>query len=95
MRKDLPKLYKGNVLHEVNNNIYYSSLENKENIGKQVTIDELFANYSYIFKIDVVIKTKVKEYHTKIAGKIGDSIITLDNDVIPIKEIISIIVLSK
>ena len=36
MRKDLPKLYKGNVLHEVNNNIYYSSLENKENIGKQV-----------------------------------------------------------
>lgn len=96
MKKDLPELYKGTISHEVNNSIYYSSGETKERSGgKSVTINELFSNYSYIFKLDVIIKTLVKEYHTKIAGKIGDNIITLDNDVIPVNEIKEVIILTK
>ena len=44
----------------------------------------------YVFNKRVVIVTKNKTYETRIAGKIGSRIITLDNDSINIDDIINI-----
>lgn len=87
MKKELPNLYKGKVNKDISKNVYYS----KENIydRKEVstTIENLFSSYSYVFNINVLIKTKDNEYKTKIAGKMGDNIITVDNKVIPVSDI--------
>lgn len=96
MKKDLPDLYKGHTFKNLNNDVYYSLGDNTtRNSGKSVSVNELFSSYSYIFNLDVLIKTLKKDYHTKIAGKMGNNLITLDNDVIPINEVIEVIILDK
>lgn len=55
-------------------------------------IKKLFKSSRYIFNIGVVIKTDKKDYDTKIAGRVKNSIVTVDNDVIPIVEINDIII---
>jgi len=93
--KKLPKIYQGDFDKEINNNkeVDYVSNSKEKDITPNVfsTIDKLFSSTRHTFNIPVIIKTKDKEYNTKIAGRIKDYIITLDNDVIFIKDIISII----
>ena len=78
----------------VNNNkqVYYSFLE--DNLDREEDPREFIKNLdrsgSYMFSKEVNKKTKDKTYDTKIAGKREDKIITLDKDVIPIDNIISI-----
>ena len=50
-------------------------------------IDNLFNTNGYIFSKDVEIVTNDKVYNTKIAGKVNNHIITLDNDIIKISDI--------
>ena len=81
----------------VNNNkqVYYSFLDDSLDIRREEEDPRSFMKKidrsgSYMFRKEVIIKTKDKNYDTKIAGKMGDRIITLDNDIIPIDNIISI-----
>ena len=81
----------------VNNNkqVYYSFLDDSLDIRREEEDPRSFMKKidrsgSYMFRKEVIIKTKDKNYDTKIAGKMGDRIITLDNDIIPIYNIISI-----
>ena len=53
-------------------------------------MNKLAKSGSYIFNKDVIIVTKDKKYETRIAGKLGDRIITLDNDSIKVDDIIKI-----
>ena len=53
-------------------------------------MNKLAKSGSYIFNKDVIIVTKDKKYETRIAGKLGDRIVTLDNDSININDIIKI-----
>lgn len=53
-------------------------------------ISDLLNTEGYIFNIDVVIKTKEKDYHTHIASVINNHIITLDNDIINLDDVIDI-----
>ena len=55
-------------------------------------IRKLFKSSRYIFNINVLIKTDKKDYDTKIAGKVKNSLVTVDNEVIPIIEINDIII---
>lgn len=98
----LPEIFKVQLKKGVDNNdkVYYSSLANINNKNKtyfnnndsiNTKLRKLFNNGSYIFNIKVIIKTKNNSYDTKIAGKLGDRIITIDNKIIPINEIIDII----
>ncbi len=106
MKKELPKIFKKNVDLEHSNNkrVFYAS-ENKETLVKNddtnsyrslSTVEEkirkLFKSSRYIFNINVIIKTDKKDYNTQIAGRIKNSIVTVDNDVIPIVEINDIII---
>lgn len=103
MKKELPKIFKKDVNsnHTHNKKVYYSS--EKENLVRSTTIKEdkssveekirkLFKSSRYIFNINVLIKTDKKDYDTKIAGKVKNSLVTVDNDVIPIIEINDIII---
>ena len=90
-----PDIYKPRIGYIDNNKkVYYSFLDDKLNIKREESprdfINELEKKGSYMFRKNVIIKTKEKEFDTKIAGKIKDKIITMDNKVIPIDEIISI-----
>ena len=85
-----------------NKKAYYSFLEDRLNIKpeieeKEVSKDEvtdfinkLSKSEGYIFNKNIVIETKNKKYDTKIAGKIGNRLITLDNDSININDITKI-----
>ncbi len=50
-------------------------------------IDKLFNTNGYVFSKNVEIATNDKVYNTKIAGKVNNHIITLDNDIIKISDI--------
>lgn len=89
-----PEIFKPNM-NILNNNkkVYYSYLNDKldiENETPENFINNLSQNNVHIFSKKVTIKTKDKEYITKIAGKIKDKIITFDNDILNIKDIIEI-----
>lgn len=104
MKNKLPKVYQNPVQHKVDNNMkvfyekYYNNKDTyirtslKENRVQDVNekITELFNRNGYIFNLDVIIKTVNETLETKIAGKIKNYLITLDNKVIPISEIIEI-----
>ena len=97
-----PKLFKPVIDKKLNNNrnSYYSLFDNLDinhikkkkvnNIEPIDKLNELFNRNNYIFNIPVLIKTNEKTYNTKIAGKMGNSIITTSSESILIKDIISI-----
>lgn len=92
-----PEIFKPNMdFIDNNEKTYYSYLENKTNkVEKKAPedihsfIDKLSKN-SYVFNKKVIIKTKEKNYETKIAGKIGNRLITIDSDSININDIVEI-----
>lgn len=108
MSKELPKIFKKNVDTSRCNNkkVFYTSEETKESQSPRNvktpqdpslnTVEEkirkLFKSSRYIFNINVLIKTDKKDYDTKIAGKVKNSLVTIDNEVIPIVEINDIII---
>jgi len=102
MKKELPNIYKNEMIGRVkrNRDVYHI----KENDTKrevsldndQTTVEaklkKLFQSRRYIFNIEVEIVTKRKVYDTKIAGKVKNSIVTIDGEVIPMIEIEDIII---
>ena len=93
------KLYVNKINKKISNNQNYCDINNNnysQNIeDDELSIDEklkkLFNTNGYVFNISVKIITNDKTYNTKIAGKVNNYIITLDNDVINIKDIKDII----
>lgn len=99
----LPKIYQNTIHKEIHNNrkVYYS---NHNEIEQKVLdpvvyesfydienlIDEIFSQPTYSFNIGLLIHTKDKTYDTSLIAKTRNSVITFDNDVIPIREITSI-----
>lgn len=102
MNSKLPKIFKSDVSKEHIHNTkstYASSFTEKliknsnyDNLSVEEKIKKLFRSTKYVFNIGVIIKTSKKDYDTKIIGKVKNSIITYDNDIIPIVEIEDIII---
>ena len=105
MNKKLPEIFKNarSSIKTNNKKVYYTSEREKDsNVGKPFSNDDtfsvedkikkLFKSSRYIFNINVLIKTDKRDYDTKIAGKVKNSLVTVDNDVIPIVEINDIII---
>ena len=105
MNKKLPRVFRNTIDKEIKNNreVYYVNSsdddfsfvkEKKDIIKEDIDINEkirrIFKPGRHIFAISVIIVTKDKTYDTKIAGKVKDNIITLDNDVININSILDI-----
>ena len=95
-----PEIFKPEIGRIDNNKkAYYSFLEDRLDIKTEKYeenedvidfMNKLAKSGSYIFNKDVIIVTKDKKYETRIAGKLGDRIVTLDNDYININDIIKI-----
>lgn len=100
-KKDVDARYSNNkkicYASEAENQTIQSDLKgSKATSGALTTVEEkirnLFKSSRYIFNINVLIKTSKKDYDTKIAGKVKNSIVTVDGEVIPIVDIDDIII---
>ena len=93
----LPKIYQNKITKEIHNNkkVYYgktnSEVPEQEGVRAEEDIedfiDEIFALPTYSFNIPLTIYTKEKTYNTSLIAKTKGSVITFDNDVIPLSDI--------
>lgn len=102
--KKLPSIYKNSINKKINNNKNYCCLKESENninntnininniIDKNInsTLDSIFNSVGYPYNINVLIKTKNKNYNTYLVTRNNSTITTLDNEIINIGDIISI-----
>lgn len=93
------KIYVNKITKNINNNekIYYSSFSNDENLeinntSKNINqkINEIFKSNNYVYKANVLIKTNKGVLKKTIIGKNRNFIITNENELIAIKDIIDI-----
>lgn len=68
----------------------FNETDDYKNLTVLEKIEKLLNRNGYIFNVDVSIITKEKKYNTKIAGKVNNHLITLDNDIININDIIEL-----
>lgn len=93
-----------------NKNVYYSadkkeqlevsedrSIKNNidSNLNINQKINKIFASTKYVYKADVRINTKNEQLDCRIIGKNATHLITMDNKLIPISDIIDINLLEK
>ena len=96
--KDLPKVFRNNIDKKFNNNssVYYSSRnssideEVKDNRTVLQKINEIFSSPNYVYKANVEIILKDKKVTKRIIGRNKNYIITMDNTLIPVNDIIDI-----
>ena len=95
--KELPKVFKTNIDKRFNNNsdVYYSRNNSyMEEIKDTRTVlqklNDIFSSPNYVYKANVEITLKDKKLTKRIIGRNKDFIITMDNTLIPIKDIIDI-----
>ena len=95
--KELPKVFQNKIDKKINNNesFYYSNLkdnsiepqDSKTIIQK---INEIFSSPNYVYKANVEITLKDKVLNKRIIGRNKDYIITMDNELIKISDIVDI-----
>ena len=97
--KDLPKVFHSKIDKKINNNesIFYSnntkSSEENEVIDQKNVIQKInsiFASPNYVYKANVEITLKDKKITKRIIGRNKNYIITMDNNLIPISDIVDI-----
>ena len=92
----LPELFTKTFDKKIDNSIDYIKINNKRTeiklsnneINKK--INNIFKSKNYIYKIKVEISMKDKIIETHIIGKNNNNLITIDNELIPIKNITNI-----
>ena len=101
VKKELPKVFENKIDKRINNNdeVSYDKKETKktekfkstkENNDINKKIKEIFNSGKYIYKADVVITLKDKEVTKKIIGRNKNYLITYDNELIKISDILDI-----
>lgn len=102
MEKKLPGVFANKVNGKAGNNEdVYCSFDNKEErtaktpsklTGKNVNqkINEIFNSNSYIYKADVKITLKSGTVTKRIVGRNATHLITIDNELIPITDVVDI-----
>lgn len=96
--KEISKVFQNNIEKEIKNNknVFYEKKEKNIEINKVdeknviKKINEIFSSPNYIYKANVKITLKNETLVKKIIGRNKDYIITMDNKLIPIKDIIDI-----
>jgi len=85
----LPNIYKGNVAASANNNLRVAYADKEERVDAKDLINKIFKQ-NKLYKQEVEIETKDKTYNTKIIGKTNEHVITINNEIIKIADIIKI-----
>lgn len=87
--KKLPSIYKNEINKKIKNNREVTYIKEEEQNVNEI-IDSIFNGLGYSYNIPLIITTKNKVYETSLISRTKTKINTLDNDSIPINEIISI-----
>lgn len=90
---ELPKVFHNNVNKKFNNNkdVYYSKSKNiVDNKTIYQKINDIFSSPNYIYKANVEISLKDKTIIKRIIGRNKEYLITMDNDLIKINDILDI-----
>lgn len=92
--KKLPSLYTNSFDKKIDNSLDYIIVgkENVVNKTKDInkSIDNIFKSSNYIYKIKVSITLKDQVIEEYIIGRNRNSIITINNDIINIRDILDI-----
>ena len=95
--KELPKVFHNKIDKKINNNrnVFYSNntYEEDRSIDTRTVlqkINEIFSSPNYVYKANVEITLKDKKVTKRIIGRNKNYIITMDNDLIPISDIVDI-----
>ena len=88
MKKNLPKVFKNSINKPINNNkkVFYGQ---RGIIEEEVKLDDLFKQ-NQIYRTDVIITLKDQKIEKKIIGRSQKHLITIDNELIAIDDIIKI-----
>ena len=100
MEKKLPKVFANKIDKDISNNerVYYEKNERieepvkKQDFGLSINqkINKIFSSSRYVYKADVDITTKEGKRTVKIIGRNKNELITMDNELIKISDIIDI-----
>ena len=100
MEKKLPKVFANKIDKNLNNNetVYYNKnevrSEQKDNSSSIFTvnqkINQIFSSARYVYKADVIITTKNDKMNKRIIGRNRNELITMDNEVINVNDILDI-----
>lgn len=103
MDKKLPKVFANKINKNLDNNksIFYSNKENIDVVDNSIRnsnpavninqkINSIFSSPKYVYKADVDITTNNGVVSKRVVGKNGTHLITIDNELIPISNIIDI-----
>lgn len=100
MEKKLPKVFANPLARNIDNNrrVYYGNQDRnievvtkkapRENIN--LKINRIIKNLKYMYKVDVEITTQKGTKDYRLIGKNSSNLITLENELIPISDIIDI-----
>lgn len=96
MEKKLPKVFANKIEKDIMNNATYFKgnrkieAEEKVNLNVRSKINQIFGSTRYVYKADVIIELKDRTITKRVIGKNKINLITIDNELIPIKDIIDI-----
>ncbi len=97
MEKKLPKVFANPIGKDIKNNetIFYSKEKNEiprfeKGLSVMQKINQIFRSPKYVYKVEAEIKLKDKEVTKRIVGKNKNYLITIENERIPISEILDI-----
>ncbi|NLM62921.1 MAG: hypothetical protein GX190_01220 [Mollicutes bacterium] len=102
MKKELPKVFANKIDKVLNNNetVSYGFKEKKEEFNESIIeknqmsveekIQEIFNSPRYVYKANVKIKLKDGVVTKQIIGKNNTHLITMENDLIPINDVLDI-----
>ena len=95
--KELPKVFHNKIDKKFDNNrsVFYSNntYEEDRSVDTRTVfqkINEIFSSPNYVYKANVEIILKDKKVTKRIIGRNKNYIITMDNDLIPISDIVDI-----
>ena len=100
MEKKLPKVFANKIEKKLNNNetVYYdkNDVRSEQNnnsssiFSVNQKINQIFSSARYVYKADVVITTKNGKINKRIIGRNRNELITMDNEVINVNDILDI-----
>ncbi|MBE6139478.1 MAG: hypothetical protein E7174_03110 [Firmicutes bacterium] len=95
--KELPKVFHNRIDKKFDNNrnVYYSNntYDEERSVDTRTVlqkINDIFSSPNYVYKANVEITLKDKKVTKRIIGRNKNYIITMDNDLIPITDIVDI-----
>ena len=90
--KKLPNIFQNEFNRNIKNNKEIAYVKEEKNDIDEINniINLLFNGTTYAYNIPIIIKTNNATYNTSLISRTKTTIMTLDNNIIPINEIISI-----